>query len=456
METSLNNFKVQFSKAFASLLWKQWEKMGVAAWIPEDISWGWLIDPEALIFATSMLRDEDQRLFHVIREWVRFHLRYLHPARLRRIWKQYASLAKEIKISLPDQIEILERQPLGDGQRAREILSMPDWDDPSLLWLKLRAFLGATVRSDALVYFFYHPIGTTFAISREMFIDQKSVHDVLRMWESVGWVRRFGQRRGYAISASFRDRLLSLLGLTELPSWFNAGRVFIGMLLVLGALQRFAEHQDAYLLSSHLRDVLPLLQEIWELTSVSFPNPASYPGKAFAPVFLKSLLEVCQQLGRFGRPKQAKPSKMEVLQKVSKAGGERISFTEHEMYESAYRALRRRYPANKGWEIIPQFEGNGYRPDFVVQRRDWQGTIHRVIAEVKAVCEITRNHIEQLNRYARNLTGPNVQIDAKILIVPSGARSRVKIPESIKVIYLKSFGCSGIKYWIKSENNYER
>ncbi len=415
METSLNNFKVQFSRAFVSLLWKQWEKMGVAVWTHEDISWGWLIDPEALIFATSLLQDEDQRLFHVMREWVRVHPRYPHPARLRRIWKQYAFLAKEIKIPVPEQIEILERQPLGHGQRAQEILSIPDWDDPTLLWLKLRAFLGATVRSDALTYFFYHPVGTTFAISREMFIDQKSVHDVLRIWESVGWVRRFGQRRGYTISVSFRDRFLSLLGLTELPPWFNSGRVFIGMLLVVGALQRFEEHQDAYLLSSHLRDVLPLLQEIWELTGVSFPNPASYPGKAFAPIFLQSLLEACQQLGQFGGLQQAKPSAIDALHKVSETGGERISFTEHEMYESAYRALRRRYPASKGWKIIPQFEGDGYHPDFVVGRRDWQGAIHRVIAEVKAACEITRNHIEQLNLYARKLT---FSLLHKIILTP--------------------------------------
>ncbi len=441
METFLRTFKAQLSKALTLLLWKQWEKLGIAVWTYENIPWRWLIDLEALVFATSLLKEEDRRLFHVMREWVRVHPRYLHPARLRRIWKQYAFLANEIKIPVPAQIEIPERQPLGHGQRARKILSIPDWDDPTLLWLKLRAFLGAGVRSDTTVYFLYHDIGTTFSIAREMFIDQKSVHDVLRIWESVGWIRRFGQRRGYAISVSFRDRFLSLLGLTELPPWFNAGRVFIGMLLALGALQRFAEHQDAYLLSSHLRDVFPLLQEIWELMGVSFPNPASYPGKAFAPIFLQSLLETCQQLGQFGGPQQAKPSVMDAPHKVSKAGGERMSFTEHEMYESAYRALRRRYPASKGWKIIPQFEGNGYRPDFVVERRDWQGTIHRVIAEVKAACEIARNHIEQLNLYARNLAGPNVQIDAKILIVPSGAMSVVKLPEDLEIIYLRSFLC---------------
>ena len=442
METFLVNFKMQFPEVIASFLWKQWEKVGVAVWTHENISWGWLIDPEALIFATSLLRDEDQRLFHVMREWVGSNLRYLHSARLRRMWKQYKIFAEQIKVPVPDQIGILKRQPLGDRQRAREVLSIPDWDDPTLLWLKLRAFLGATVRSDTLVYFFYQPIGTTFAISRSMFLDQKSVHHVLRMWESVGWVHRFGQRRGYTILLSFRDRLLAALGITKLPLYFNAGRVFIGLLLVLGSIKRFTEHQDAYLLSSHLRDILPLLQEIWELAGVSFPNPASYPGKAYAPIFLQSLLDACQQLGRLGEPQQAKLSRKETFKEVSKTEREHMRFTEYEMYESAYRALRRRYPASEGWKIISQFGGTGYQPDFVVERRDFWGTIHRVVAEVKATCEITQEHIEQLNRYAQSLAGPNVQIKAKILIVPTNAKSRVRIPADIKVIYLRSFRCA--------------
>ncbi len=435
METLFTSFKKQFPEVFASLLWKQWEKLGIAVWTHEEISWMWLIDPESLIFATSQFREEDPRLFNVMQEWIRFYQQYLHPARLRRILRHYKALSGQIKVAAPIQERPVEIRLPRQSQRAREIVGHTDWGDPSLLWLKLRAFLGAGPRSDILTYFLYHENGTTYEISRKMFIDQKSVHEVLRMWEPSGWVTRIGKRRGYTFSIRFRERLKSLMDVGEVPPAFDAGRVYTGLLLVWRAVQRFAEHRDAYLLSSHLRDLYPMVIEVWDLTGSRFPNPTSYPGKAFAPVFLNALLEVCNRLGSPpGRPREHADGETGKEEGI-------LRFREQDMYEPAYRALRRRYPAHKGWIILPQFTEGETRPDFVIERREAQGTLHRVIVDVKATCEITRMHIDQLNRYARNLDGPDVQIEGKLLIVPSGAKITWDKSEDVDIVFLRSFRC---------------
>ncbi len=116
-----------------------------------------------------------------------------------------------------------------------------------------------------------------------------------------------------------------------------------------------------------------------------------------------------------------------------------MSFTEHEMYNAAYHALRRRYPAMEGWKIYAQDDWGEYRPDFVVERRH-KGKIERVVVEVKADCVIAKKYINQLNRYVRNLSGSNVKIVNKILIVPAGTDTSV-VPNEIEIIYLRTFLC---------------
>ncbi len=376
-----------------------------------------------------------------MKKWIEVNHRFLNLARLKRIWKQYSEVAKQFKIPVNKQIEIQEWVRVKDRSRAEEILSTPDWEDSTLIWLKLRALVGSGARSDTIIYFFYHDIGTTFSIARNMFIDQKSVHEVMRIWEPVGYVRRFGQKRGYIISAVFRENLFNTMEVKHLPVWFNAGKVFTGLALVSGAVNRYFEHQDAYILSSHIRDILPMIREIWEITGLKLPGSVKYPGKEYVPVFLQSLYEVSQRLGQAGSVYKRETLENKITPTVNETRGNYMSFNEYTMYDAAYRALRRRYPAREGWDIVPQDTRSGYRPDFVVERKNSNGIIERIVAEVKAMCRITRKHVAQLNNYARNLSGKNVKIVAKYLIVPSGADIDDIVPGDIEVIYLRTFLC---------------
>lgn len=116
-----------------------------------------------------------------------------------------------------------------------------------------------------------------------------------------------------------------------------------------------------------------------------------------------------------------------------------MTFREEEMYPYVWRDLRARYPAYKGWKICKKCRRKGYESDFVVERRVC-GKIQRVVVEVKATCRVSQGHVDQLNRYVRNLSGRNVKIVSKILVIPAGADASI-VPYDIEIMYLKSFKC---------------
>lgn len=118
-----------------------------------------------------------------------------------------------------------------------------------------------------------------------------------------------------------------------------------------------------------------------------------------------------------------------------------MTFTEYDMYPVTRQLLRSYYKASDGWEILEQPHGGTYIPDFVAQRRTWNNQIEKVVVEVKAECRVRQAHIDQLNGYARNLAGPNVQIAAKLLVFPSGSDISLATRLGITVHKLSTFKC---------------
>lgn len=111
-------------------------------------------------------------------------------------------------------------------------------------------------------------------------------------------------------------------------------------------------------------------------------------------------------------------------------------FLEKDMYPNVQKNLRSRFPANEGWEIHHKYRGDGYELDFLVERVS--EIFERIIVEVKSESVATLAHIEQINRYAKSLSGNNSYIVGKILVYPSGADTS-KVPNSIEKMILREF-----------------
>lgn len=110
------------------------------------------------------------------------------------------------------------------------------------------------------------------------------------------------------------------------------------------------------------------------------------------------------------------------------------------MYPYVKRNLQASYPARLGWTIIGKDRWNGYEPDFTVERRR-KGRVERVVVEVKAAIKAEGSHVDQINKYARNISGGNAVLRNKILVYPSGVDIS-NIPDDIDVMLLKSFKCN--------------
>lgn len=115
--------------------------------------------------------------------------------------------------------------------------------------------------------------------------------------------------------------------------------------------------------------------------------------------------------------------------------------TEKDMYSFVFKNLRARYPASQGWEIYEQDRRGkqSYIPDFVVEAKV-RNITYKIPVEVKCKCKADFTDVEQLNRYSKSLSGPNVSIQNKILVYPSGVDASI-VPDDIEIMYLKSFIC---------------
>lgn len=137
-------------------------------------------------------------------------------------------------------------------------------------------------------------------------------------------------------------------------------------------------------------------------------------------------------------------------------------FSEYDMYDYVYNNLRSRYPESSGWELAyqPHYNYNSYIPDFVVQRYR-NGTVQKIVAEVKLDSYIYYSYIEQLNEYVRKLSGGNGKIIKKFLVLPCGVDNTLvkeyndnqfSKRSKIEIMYLKCFKCESDGIWWYYQN----
>lgn len=82
MNESLTEFRNRCLEAALDLLWRQWCSLGVAGHAREANP-GHIIDPEALLLATSSIGRHDPRLFDECLDWLSRHASMLHLQRLK-------------------------------------------------------------------------------------------------------------------------------------------------------------------------------------------------------------------------------------------------------------------------------------------------------------------------------------------------------------------------------------
>jgi hypothetical protein len=103
--------------------------------------------------------------------------------------------------------------------------------------------------------------------------------------------------------------------------------------------------------------------------------------------------------------------------------------------------IRRRFPAGLGW-IIEQERTvkDGTRADYVLYRVKY-GKKERVVAEAKNVSSLTRNHIDQLDHYARQY-----HASYRLICIPSKTDVDISVKEyadSLDIEIVRTWGFWG-------------
>ncbi|MCF6192216.1 MAG: hypothetical protein L3J76_03640 [Candidatus Hydrothermae bacterium] len=430
-----DGFKTTLRNTVDTLLWRQWSAMGIA--VTEEPLERWVLDPEALWVTThflSLVGHLDLRLADVSRVWWHERQHLLSIPRIKRMLQRTAEMLERVHAHREARLLLDQGLHLpgpSQANRGGKVLLKTSFLFPPLLRFRLRHLFGSAAHGEVCLYFLYHPRGSTYAIAREMFLHQKTVHTVVAAWERSGLLSRDqGKARGYWMRDTTRMRWIRLLDLSTLPRYLNWGRLLGALSVLLWTLEHDPWASDEYLSSRAIRDLLPELWELWRATRTSPLDPTVYPGESLLPAFATSF--------------------QKVIKGILSTRGERTSaivhspssFSKRDMQPNAKQALKRRYPPAQGWKFVSPDENDPDRPDFVLERKDFWGTWKRVVAIVTADCVIDRAHVRRLQAFARKLAGQHAQIEAKLLIVPAGADTSV-VPKDIRVVYLRGFKCKG-------------
>lgn len=271
------NFREAFLQDTLDLLWGQWCTLGVAG--HSKGAGPYCIDPEALLIATCHFGRYDQRLFDGMLEWLATYEDLLSALRISALAKREfgesgrivqavaAFLAVEYKKHrwsklageplLPSQPEAFffhaDGSPVEAFGRQDELfrnygfsrgriekkghIGPFQMNRPGSLWLRLRALIGVSGRTDVLVY-----LSTTkngghpSLIARELGYTQRGIHQALVSTSSSGWVQRSERARevNYILADSIQEAFTS--SMRGIPRWLNWGKLFNALVTFWGTI----------------------------------------------------------------------------------------------------------------------------------------------------------------------------------------------------------------------------
>lgn len=251
MHTSFQNSKDRLLKRFLDFLWHQWSTLGVAG--QRGAHDDRLIDPEALLLATTRFGRYDARLLDEVIDWLSSNGKRINLQRLRRIHDEWpvadlrvlaaisgglstqSIMRKWITLSAPLPAEtepeplfisidgsampnfhqpdpdFLRHGLLRDPMERRRMSQSPDSSRAANLLCSLRALFGVNSRAEIIAWLLTHESGHPAAIARGTGYFSKSVQHTLNEMEDSGHIRsrREGREKIFWLKPGAWDVLIT-------------------------------------------------------------------------------------------------------------------------------------------------------------------------------------------------------------------------------------------------------
>lgn len=226
MPTSPTDFRAEARAATVDLLWCQWTTLGVSGHIA-PASGDFLLDPEALLLASTTLARLDARLFDEVLDWLHDQADWMNLQRLARLRRDHAlgdatvlaaiaarlarlpAHKKWLTVVQPPAAPAPAPVPLFPGLghfgaqdpdflahgwqrgpvRYRGLANAPRMDNAGNLLLKLRALFGRQSRAEVMAWLLAHESGHPAEIARQTGHFRRSIQLTLNELERSGHIR---------------------------------------------------------------------------------------------------------------------------------------------------------------------------------------------------------------------------------------------------------------------------
>ncbi|MDD3717529.1 MAG: hypothetical protein PHP28_02555 [Actinomycetota bacterium] len=323
----MKSWQESLAEKIDEIVWSHWAALG--AYVAAEPCRGSVIDPEALLVATSAFGRDDARIFDEAMDWMIANHGLLKAWRLKRISRAFEAgtrralgavldyaagdigkdifpgVRQEARKALqgaeaeelfrrekvrydagrrqPDEI-FLAWKLLRGSPRIRRHAGKPDLANPANLMLRLRDCYGSGARADVMTYLLTNEGGSSNGIASRIKYQQGWVYGVLEDLVGAGIAHKKGGR-GKAYYWIDRARVAASLGLGEkLPAYFVWGDVFRAFDMVVSDWWGNQEaYENEFLAAERMRDlaaeVVPMLRGAGEpLSRIPFPDPGKLKG----------------------------------------------------------------------------------------------------------------------------------------------------------------------------------
>jgi len=272
----MTSFRNQLQENVLDLTWSLWAELGVSGWQRHHTSHA--IDPELLILFTAALGDADPRLRDESVDWCVAYGRYISVMRLKNlldtqtlaVQSTFGEIAATVSahsgVRWPHRTEARRFERTG-----RSVVN--DFLRPSLIVLRLRAFLGVGARAEIVRSLVADPLEefTAADLAAETAYTKRNVAEALEALRMAGLVQAVPLRNKLQYRLASSDVLTHLPG--EMPQTFPRWRSIFHILeTVLGAAQR-AEHLNATTRRVEASDVVHALAP--DLRALGLQRPFS-------------------------------------------------------------------------------------------------------------------------------------------------------------------------------------
>jgi hypothetical protein len=186
-------FKDYLIEMAISILWSQWENLGVMA--NTEKKFKLYSDPEATVIFSEYFSKYEKRFNKIIEKWVTTNGNNLNTVRMKRIVRE---INKKYKIDISPGYRVTRNE-------VSDFIIEPDALLPENLLLRLRLIFGRSTKAEVVFHLINNKISNSNKIAKERFLNQKAVLVELNKLMKAGLLieKRTSRTRIFEISENY-------------------------------------------------------------------------------------------------------------------------------------------------------------------------------------------------------------------------------------------------------------